>query len=57
MGSRAAYFAYSGWIIDQPFQKRLPDGMIRCYMGADRVVGFGHQLIRALIPPPDEEPD
>ena len=31
--------------------------MIRCYMGADRVVGFGHQLIRALIPPPPEGPD
>jgi hypothetical protein len=24
--------------------------MIRCYMGADKVVGFGHQFIKALIP-------
>ena len=31
--------------------------MIRCYMGGDRVVGFGHQLIKALIPPPPEGPD
>jgi hypothetical protein len=31
--------------------------MIRCYMGADKVVGFGHQLIKALIPPPPEGPD
>jgi hypothetical protein len=31
--------------------------MIRCYMGADRVVGFVHQLIRALLPPPAEGPD
>jgi hypothetical protein len=51
------YFASDGCIVDQPFQVRLPDGMIRCYMGADRVVGFGHQLIKALIPPPPEGPD
>jgi hypothetical protein len=31
--------------------------MIRCYMGTDKVVGFGHQLIKALIPPPPEGPD
>ena len=51
------YFAADGCIIDQPFQPRLSDGMIRCYMGADRVVGFGHQFIKALIPPPPEGPD
>lgn len=50
------YFGWGGCIIDQPFQPRLPDGMIRCYMGADRVVGFGHQKIKALIPPPPEGP-
>jgi hypothetical protein len=52
-----AYFTPDGCIIDQPFQSRLPDGMIRCYMGADKVVGFGHQFIKALIPPPPEGPD
>jgi uncharacterized protein DUF6815 len=51
------YFASDGCIVDQPFQTRLPDGMIRCYMGADRVVGFGHQFIKALIAPPPEGPD
>jgi hypothetical protein len=51
------YFAADGCIVDQPFQPRLPDGMIRCYMGADKVVGFGHQFIKALIPPPPEGPD
>jgi hypothetical protein len=51
------YFDADGCIIDQPFQPRLPEGMIRCYMGAGRVVGFGHQLIKALIPPPPEGPD
>jgi hypothetical protein len=54
MVSCAAYFADGGRIIDQPFQERLPDGMIRCYMGTDKVVGFGHQFIKALIPPPPE---
>jgi hypothetical protein len=49
--------ASDGCIVNQPFQPRLPDGMIRCYMGADRVVGFGHQFIKALIPPPPEGPD
>jgi hypothetical protein len=39
-------------MIDQPFQPRLADGMIRCYMVRDEVVGFGHQLIKALMPSP-----
>ncbi len=46
------YLGGSGRLIDQPFQPRLPDGMIRCYMSQGAVVGFGHQLIKALIPPP-----
>src|SRR5215469_2992183 len=57
MNRCGAYFASGGCIVDQPFQPRLPDGMIRCYMGADKVVGFGHQFIKALIPPPPEGPD
>jgi hypothetical protein len=51
------YFGWGGCIVDQPFQPRLPDGMIRCYMGGDKVAGFGHQLIKALIPPPPQGPD
>jgi hypothetical protein len=51
------YFGWGGCIIDQPFEARLPEGMIRCYMGVDKVVGFGRQLIKALIPPPPEGPD
>ncbi|MBR0688368.1 Cj0069 family protein [Bradyrhizobium manausense] len=51
------YFGWGGCIIDQPFQPRLPDGMIRCYMSGAKVAGFGHQLIKALIPPPPEGPD
>jgi hypothetical protein len=51
------YFGWGGCIIDQAFQPRLPEGMIRCYMSASRVAGFGHQLVKALIPPPPEGPD
>lgn len=47
-----SYFASAGRIIDQPFQPRLPEGMIRCYMSQGEVAGFGRQLIKALIPPP-----
>jgi hypothetical protein len=51
------YFGWGGAIIDQVFQPRLPEGMIRCYMAGDKVAGFGQQLIKALIPPPPEGPD
>ncbi|MGO8016253.1 Cj0069 family protein [Rhizobium leguminosarum] len=47
-----AYFTEGGCIVDQPFQSRLPEGMIRCYMSGCRVVGFGQQLVKALVTPP-----
>jgi hypothetical protein len=37
------YFTGGGRIVDQPFQPRIVDGMIRCYMVRDEVVGFAHQ--------------
>jgi hypothetical protein len=46
------YFVPAGTMIDQPFQPRLPDGMIRCYMVRDEVAGFGYQLVKALMPTP-----
>jgi hypothetical protein len=52
------YFAGGGRMIDQAFQSRLPEGMIRCYMAQNEVAGFGHQLIKALVaPPPGGEPE
>lgn len=51
------YFTADGCVVDQPFQQRLPEGMIRCYIGTDKVVGFSHQLIKALVTPPAEGPD
>jgi len=45
------YFTGTGRIIDQAYQERLTDGMVRCYLTGDKVAGFGHQLINALFPP------
>jgi hypothetical protein len=45
------YFSGSGRILDQAYQERLTEGMVRCYLAGDKVVGFGHQLINALFPP------
>jgi hypothetical protein len=46
------YFVSNGLMVDQAFQERLPEGMVRCYLAQDRVAGFAHQFIRALMPPP-----
>lgn len=52
-----AYFA-GGGMLDQAYQPRLPEGMIRCYLVHDRVEGFGHQAINALYPaPPGAAPE
>lgn len=53
----APYFERGECLVDQPFQPRLEDGMIRCYVSEGEVVGFGHQLIRALLPPTAEGAD
>jgi hypothetical protein len=51
------YFGWGGCIIDQAFQPRLPEGMIRCYVSGSKVAGFGQQLVKALVPPPSSGPD
>ncbi len=50
------YFDGTGRMIDQPYQPRLVDGMVRCYLVHDRVAGFGEQLINALFPAPPGAP-
>jgi hypothetical protein len=51
------YFSGGGFIVEQPYQPRLGDGMIRAYLTRDRVVGFTHQYPRGLMPPgPDNRP-
>ena len=47
----AAYFE-DGSVIDQPFQARLREGVVRCYMAGDRCAGFGHQKVKALVEAP-----
>ncbi len=44
------YFSGQGKMIDQIYQVRLPEGMVRCYLVQDKVAGFGHQAINALYP-------
>jgi hypothetical protein len=51
------YFDDGGAIVDQPFQSRLRDGMIRCYVSEDRVAGFAHQHPGGLMAPGDMHPD
>jgi hypothetical protein len=41
-----------GCVIDQPFQARLTEGVVRCYMAGDRCAGFGYQRVKALVDSP-----
>ncbi len=49
----APYFDAGGHMVDQSWQPRLTEGMVRCYLVQDRVVGFGLQAVNALYPPPE----
>jgi hypothetical protein len=51
---RCAGYFEDGCVIDQPFQARLKEGVVRCYMAGDRCAGFGHQKVKALIDAPAE---
>src|SRR4051794_402639 len=39
-------------VIHQPFQPRLSEGVVRCYMAGDRCAGFGHHKVKALVDQP-----
>jgi hypothetical protein len=39
----APYFAHGACVIDQPFEPRVAEGIVRCYMVVDEVVGFALQ--------------
>ena len=45
-----AYFESGGGMLDQEYQQRLTEGMVRCYLVHGRVEGFGVQAINALHP-------
>ncbi|MBA2964022.1 Cj0069 family protein [Ramlibacter sp. MAH-25] len=46
----APHVAAGGHMVDQAWQPRLAEGMVRAYLVGDRVAGFGHQAINALHP-------
>jgi hypothetical protein len=48
-----AYFSGGRPLISQPWNEQITNGMVRCYMTADQVVGFGYQEINALYPTAD----
>src|SRR5262249_46385054 len=45
------YFA-DGCVIDQPFQARRAEGVVRCAMAGDRCAGFAHHKVKALVDDP-----
>ena len=49
---RCADYFEDGCVIDQPFQTRLSEGVVRCYMAGQRCAGFGHHKVRALVDAP-----
>ncbi len=57
LGDIESYFDNGGCIIDQPYQARLTEGMVRCYLVHDKVAGFGVQKINALYPAREETPE
>ncbi|MBW8815973.1 MAG: Cj0069 family protein [Caulobacterales bacterium] len=48
--ARAPDFEEAGGLVDQAFQPRLTEGMVRCYMAGGRCAGFGRQKVRMLAP-------
>jgi len=49
---RCLEYFEDGCVVDQPFQVRLGEGVVRCYMAGDRCAGFGHQKVKALVDGP-----
>jgi len=58
MARLAPYFEpeNGGHMIDQAWQSRLAEGMVRAYLVEDRVEGFGQQSVNALYPTVPGEP-
>lgn len=50
------YFTDGGLVVEQPFQERIGEGMIRVYLTHDAVVGFAHQFPSGLRPEGAGEP-
>jgi hypothetical protein len=46
---RCVEYFEDGCVIDQAFQARLSEGVVRCYMAGDRCAGFGFHKVKALV--------
>jgi hypothetical protein len=55
--NRCAGYFEDGCVVDQAFQARLSEGVVRCYMAGDRCAGFGHQKVKALVEAPSAHAD
>lgn len=49
---RCGEYFENGSVVDQPYQPRLGEGVVRCYMAGDRCAGFGHHKVKALVESP-----
>ena len=49
---RCLEYFVDGSVIDQPFQTRLSEGVVRCYMAGNHCAGFGHHKVKALVEEP-----
>ncbi|MET0277949.1 MAG: Cj0069 family protein [Pseudorhodoplanes sp.] len=49
---RCAEYFEDGFVVDQAYQARLGEGVVRCYMAGDRCAGFGFQKVKALVDTP-----
>jgi protein-tyrosine-phosphatase len=47
MSSWQEHFSAGSYLVEQPYLPRVAEGMIRCYMNQNRVIGFLHQLPKA----------
>ncbi len=54
--ARCAPYFKTGPMFDQEFNPRIAEGTIRCYFVRDRIEGFGHQEVNALVPGSDPGP-
>lgn len=53
----APYFENGGCMIEQPFQERLDEGQVRCYIVDGKVSGFGHHYVAGLLPSIPGQPE
>jgi len=52
----ATVWGDGGDVVDQPYHRPGPDGMVRCYLTQGVPVGFGHQTVSQLTAGPGEQP-